>query len=133
MFLIDTDVLSAWLKPGPPDALLRRMEAAATADLSISSITVGEISYGAWMMPNRDLFLDRLLKILSLIRVHPFDTDAALAYGKLKSELRKAGRPLDEPDLRIASIALARNLTLVTANTKHFGRIGALRIENWLK
>jgi len=38
--------------------------------------------------------------------------------------------PLAEPDLRIASIALARDLTLVTANLRHFDP--ALRVENWL-
>ena len=37
-----------------------------------------------------------------------------------------------EPDLRIASIALARDLTLVTGNVRHFARVQALQVENWL-
>jgi predicted nucleic acid-binding protein len=32
----------------------------------------------------------------------------------------------------MASIALARDLTLVTANTRHFARVPDLRVENWL-
>ena len=53
-------------------------------------------------------------------------------YGPLRARLEATGKPLDDPDLRIASIALARDLTLVTGHVKHFARIPDLRIENWL-
>ncbi len=36
-------------------------------------------------------------------------------------------------DLLIAAAAKARNLTLVTNNTKHFERISDLQIENWVR
>ena len=32
----------------------------------------------------------------------------------------------------IAAIALVRNLTIVTANTRHFQRVPGLPVENWL-
>lgn len=41
-------------------------------------------------------------------------------------------RRLDEPDLRIASIALSRGLTVVTGNVRHFSRITELNVEDWL-
>jgi tRNA(fMet)-specific endonuclease VapC len=34
--------------------------------------------------------------------------------------------------LQIAAIALARDLTLITGNTRHFERVPGLRVENWL-
>jgi len=34
-------------------------------------------------------------------------------------------------DLAIAACALAHNLTLVTNNTDHFGRIAGLKLVNW--
>jgi hypothetical protein len=37
-----------------------------------------------------------------------------------------------EPDLRIASIALANDLVLVTGNVRHFRRVPGLVIEDWL-
>ena len=40
--------------------------------------------------------------------------------------------PLHEADLRIASIALVHNLTLITANTRHFERVPDLEVANWL-
>lgn len=61
-----------------------------------------------------------------------FDQHAGRRYGELRAELARAGRRIAEPDLRIAAIALTRDATLVTANVKHFARIGGLRVENWL-
>ena len=48
-----------------------------------------------------------------------------------KTQLEKAGNPLDDLDLMVASCALTHNLILVTNNTKHFKRIDALRLTNW--
>ena len=66
------------------------------------------------------------------LTVLPFDEVAAEAYGSLRARLEAEGRRLDEPDLRIASIALSRDLTLVTANVRHFDRVPGLRVDNWL-
>ncbi len=62
----------------------------------------------------------------------PASVGTAEAYGPLRAQLEARGEPLDEPDLRIASIALDRDLTLVTANLRHFNRVPDLRVENWL-
>jgi tRNA(fMet)-specific endonuclease VapC len=35
-------------------------------------------------------------------------------------------------DLLIAAVALARDLTLVTHNTRHFQEVPDLRLEDWL-
>jgi tRNA(fMet)-specific endonuclease VapC len=39
---------------------------------------------------------------------------------------------LDAADLRIAAVALAQDLILVTGNVRHFQRVPNLRVENWL-
>jgi tRNA(fMet)-specific endonuclease VapC len=64
--------------------------------------------------------------------VLPFDARAAEAYGPLRADLERKGQRLDGPDLRIASIVLSRDLTLVTGNARHFERVPGLRVENWL-
>lgn len=48
-------------------------------------------------------------------------------------EARAAGRPREDIDLIIASTALIHDLTLVTANIKHFDWIPGLELENWRK
>lgn len=40
---------------------------------------------------------------------------------------------LAEPDLRIAAIALSRDLVLVTGSRRHFDRIPGLTVENWME
>ncbi len=61
-----------------------------------------------------------------------FDEPAARSYAEIRVELEAAGR-LEDPDLRIAAICLAHDLTLVTGNVRHFERVPGLRVENWLE
>ena len=42
-----------------------------------------------------------------------------------------AGTMLDDFDMIVASTALAYNLTLVSNNKRHFGRIESLKLVNW--
>ena len=62
-----------------------------------------------------------------------FERRAAETYGRLRADLERVGTPLAEPDLRIASIALTHDLTVVTGNVRHFSRAPGLRVENWLQ
>jgi tRNA(fMet)-specific endonuclease VapC len=47
--------------------------------------------------------------------------------------LERRGTPIGDADLRIASIALARGLTVVTANVRHFQLVSGLPVENGLE
>lgn len=47
--------------------------------------------------------------------------------------MERLGITLGDADLRIAAIALARGLTVVTGNVRHFQRVPGLPIENWLE
>jgi predicted nucleic acid-binding protein len=64
--------------------------------------------------------------------VLPFDTEVAQRCGALKDELRRAGTPLSEPDLQIASTALVHQLPLATHNQRHFIRIKGLKLVDWM-
>ena len=50
----------------------------------------------------------------------------------MRASLESEGKPLDEPDLRIAAIALSRSLILITGNVRHFERVDGLESQNWL-
>jgi len=132
VYCFDTDVLSATMRRNPPLALIRRLAAVPAAHQHTTAITAGELLYGVARTPGEDL-VGRVRRLLeSAITVLPFDSAAAAAYAGIRIALERAGRPLDDPDLRIASIALARDLTLVTGNGRHFDRVPGLRVENWL-
>jgi len=132
VYCFDTDVLSATMRRDPPLALIRRLALVPPAQQHTTAITVGELLYGAARSARPDL-VGRVRALLEeAVTVLPFDTGAAAVYGGLRAELERSGQPLAEPDLRIASIALAHDLTLVTGNGRHFARVPGLRIENWL-
>ena len=131
-YCFDTDALSAFGWPRPPLGLLRRAAALDIEEQSTTSITIGEIAYGLAKRADPQI-LERMHTIVgSLWRIHPFDAQAGEVYGPLRARLEGEGRRLAEPDLRIASIALALDLTLVSGNVRHFARVLGLRLENWL-
>jgi tRNA(fMet)-specific endonuclease VapC len=133
MFLFDTDTLSQILKPTPSSTLLARLAIVPPEQQFTSAITVGEMVYGAHRSPSPEPLLRQLEeRVWPNVRVLPFDRPAAETYGRLRAELERAGTPLSEPDLRIASIALTHDLIVVTGNVRHFGRVSGLRVENWL-
>ena len=55
-----------------------------------------------------------------------FKDDDARAGGEIRDVLEASGKPIGAYDLLIASQALARRLTLVTANVSEFSRIEGL-------
>jgi tRNA(fMet)-specific endonuclease VapC len=131
-YLIDTDTLSNPLKRSPSLMLLRRLAVVPPEEQFTSTITVGEMVYGAYKSQRPEYFLQRLeSEVWPNIRILPFDTAAAVVYGRVRRQLENLGTTVAEPDLRIASIALARGLTLVTGNLRHFSHVPDLPVENW--
>lgn len=61
----------------------------------------------------------------SEIPVLPFEVEAALAYRRVPFERHRF-------DHLIAAHALSLDLLLVTRNTRHFGKVPGLRVENWI-
>jgi tRNA(fMet)-specific endonuclease VapC len=132
VYCFDTDVLSAVIKRDPPLHLIRRLAGTPPGEQCTTSITLGELLYGVAKRGSPALAERVRDLIASAGAVLPFDDAAAEQYGALRARLEHDGRRLAEPDLRIASISLSRNLTLVTASTRHFARVPGLRVENWL-
>jgi tRNA(fMet)-specific endonuclease VapC len=131
-YCIDTDIVSAAIKPAPHLGLIRRAAAIPATEQFITAITVGELIYGVARRASASL-TRRVEEVLEgIARVVPFDEQAGRIYGELRTKLEREGKPLAEPDLRIASIALAQELVLVTGNVRHFQRVEGLVVENWL-
>ena len=95
---------------------------------------MGELVYGAHRLGERAFALLERLQTLPWLQraVLPFDATAARRYGELRASLERNGTPIGDADTRIASIALARGLVVVTGNVRHFERVPNLPVENWL-
>ncbi len=134
MILLDTDIISHLLRPHPPANLVRRVRAVPMQDRFTSAISTGELLYGIERTGrHEDLRTKIEAEFIARIEVLPFDLEASRVYGRLKARLHSTGRPLAEPDLRIAAIAIANGLTLITGNESHFRRVPGLKVKNWLR
>jgi tRNA(fMet)-specific endonuclease VapC len=132
VYCFDTDVLSATIRREPSLPLIRRLAQVPPTDQFTTAITMGELLYGAARRDSKRLNEQVRDLLRGALTILPFDEAAAAVYGPLRANLESDGQPLAEPDLRIASIALSRDLTVVTGNTRHFTRIPDLTVENWL-
>lgn len=135
MYLLDTDIVSNLLTRTPSTSLTYRLASVPRDRQFTSSITIGEVVYGACRMESRkEYLLEQLQKrILLNLPILPFDLDAARTYGEVRAELERRGLPIGDADLQIGAIALSRDLTVITGNVRHFARIPGLSVENWLQ
>jgi tRNA(fMet)-specific endonuclease VapC len=100
-----------------------------------SSINLGEMFFGANLVqPRTDYLLEQIQRrVVDEIAIISFDASAARVYGELRARLQREGLLIGDADTQIASVALSRNLIMVTGNVRHFERIPGLTVENWFE
>jgi tRNA(fMet)-specific endonuclease VapC len=130
--MLDTGICIYTIKR-KPISVLKRLEMVQPGMVVMSVITFAELINGAKKSQHVEANLKRLNALSELIDVLPFDKDAAMAYGDVRSDLEKRGLIIGGNDLFIAAHALSLNLTLVTNNQREFGRVNGLKIENWVE
>ena len=130
-FMLDTNVCIYMIKGKPPQ-VLSRLKDFSLGDVSVSCITVSELEYGVAKSSKPQQNRDALDAFLAPLEILPFNGEAAHRYGQIRAYLEKEGKLIGAMDMLIAAHALSASITLVTNNTKEFGRIPGLRLENWL-
>lgn len=127
-WLLDTNVL-IHAQRGEPARVRERLRGISPEDVSVSAMSVAELSYGAARSRAPEATQRAWGQFLDGFTVLPFDREAAELHGQLRHELRR--QPIGDRDLVIACTALAHDLTLVTANLREFRRVPGLRVEDW--
>ena len=135
MYLLDTDIISNLMRRTPSTVLIARLAVIPPEQQFSSAITLSELLYGAYRRGVQATGLLERLETLILpnLPILPFDVEAAYQYGKIRAVMEQIGTPIGDADLRIAAIALAHGLTVVTGNVSHFRRVPELAMENWLE
>src|SRR3954453_17219748 len=100
--------------------------------LCISSITLGELHYGAERSTRRVDNLTAIEHFVARLEVLAFEPKAAAHYGQLRAELERAGTPCGSHDMQIGGHARSGGLIVVTNNTREFSRMPGVRAENWV-
>ena len=131
IYMLDTDICIYTIKR-KPSSVVNRLEQLKPGELAMSAITFAELVNGAKKSKYVEANMERLNDLSELIDVRPFDRQAALFYGSVRSSLEKRGEVIGGNDLLIAAHALSLNWTLVTNNEKEFRRVEGLRVENWV-
>lgn len=131
--LIDSSVFIAIERSGQaPESLLERL---GDEPVALSAITASELLHGvhradgAIRRGRRERFVERLLLAIPVI---PFTLEVARTHSRLWADLQKRGDIIGAHDLVIAATALAHDMTVLTGDQRHFGRIDTLKVSFWV-
>ena len=125
-YLLDTNVIIDHFK-GDTKAV-SFIQINEQAGLAVSVISVAEVLEGLAGQPKEKQRQEDFEEFLSATRVIDIDAKIAEMFAKMRSNLRKMGKLIDNFDLLIASTALEFKLTLVT-DDRDFERINGLKLK----
>jgi tRNA(fMet)-specific endonuclease VapC len=129
-YMLDTNICIYVMKNYPLD--LREKFNSLAEQLCISSITLGELHYGARKSARRVENLTAIEHFVARLEVLTFESKAAAHYGQVRAELERAGTPCGSHDMQIGGHARSEGLIIVTNNTREFSRMPGIRVENWV-
>ncbi len=129
-YLLDAN---AWIDSlrRPHGKVAKRVLDTPPRDIAMCTVVLGELLFGAYKSSRVE---ENLLTIDALATQFPFvrfDKASAYQFGRIRADLEKLGTPIGPYDSQIASIALAKDLTVVTHNVREFSRVDGLKIEDW--
>jgi tRNA(fMet)-specific endonuclease VapC len=134
VYMLDTDTC-IFLMRDASTALVAKLQTVPLQQQVMSAVTFAELSYGvqasaAARRKQNQAVLNSLAQHLAVL---DWPQAAAQHYGEIRLDLKKRGAQLGAADLMIAAHARAMGATVVTNNTKDFGRVKGLQVENWAK
>src|SRR5262245_3139096 len=134
-FLFDTDHLT--LYEHQHTALGRHLVQHSPHSVGLSAVTAEEVLRGRLATIARHAGGSPLIRayvrlvdavqILDQFLIVPFDLACEGRYQQLRALRLRVGTN----DLRIAAVALANNLTLLTRNRRDFGLVPGLQLDDW--
>ena len=125
-FLLDTNVVSEWVKPQPNSAVIAWFHEVDEDHVFLSVISLTELRYGIERLSSGkrrkrlEEWLDHELPLRFEGRILSVTTTVANACGALLARRELAGRPIGIMDAYLAAIADIHQLTLVTRNDSDF-------------
>jgi tRNA(fMet)-specific endonuclease VapC len=129
-YMLDTDI-SSYIMKRSDAGVLRKLQTVAVSDVCVSVITKAELMYGVEVSSRRQQDQVALDAYLRHVAVLDFPGEAAVEYGQIRGDLKARGAMIGGNDLLIAAHARCLGITLVTNNTREFGRGLGLKMENW--
>jgi predicted nucleic acid-binding protein len=136
-YLIDTNVISEFVKPAPNPEVLQWFRNVAPATLFVSAITLGEIRLGIENLhvgkrrTDLEAWLENGLPAWFASNLLPVTAGVADRWGRLTIQAKRKGIAVSTADGLIAATAFEHGLTLVTRNSRDFERLGIAVVDPW--
>lgn len=136
-FLLDTNVISEWVKPRPDRGVTTWLAQTDEDRIFMSVITLAELRDGIERLPkgarrNRlDTWLCDELPVRFEERVLTIDAATADECGRVMARGQASGRPVGAMDAFIAATAQRHDLTLVTRNVSDFASLTVRLLDPW--
>lgn len=127
--MLDSDHFVYWMNGHA--AVRAKVQEVGFHQIAVSAVTVGELFFGAYNSQRIQENIDRAVEFLSYLTILDLGMAGGRVFGELKAQLRQAGQTVGDADLFIAATALSSGRVFVSNNTRHFGRIPGLTLENW--
>jgi predicted nucleic acid-binding protein len=137
MIVLDTNVVSEFMKVTPDAKVVRWTGTRSATDHYTTSITQAEILYGIQLLPagKRRSLLQQVAEAMFTEdfagRVLGFGTEAATAYAQIAGERKRIGRPISHFDAQIAAIAQVSGASIATRNVGDFVELGLTILNPW--
>ena len=130
-FLLDTNIC-IYIAKARPAEVLARFKRLRPGEVGMSTITYGELRYGACKSRHQADAEKILSELATLIPPIEIDAKAGDCYGSIRAQLEKGGQVIGNNDLWIAAHALSLGIPLVTNNEREFVRVPGLVVQNWV-
>ena len=136
-FLLDTNVISEWVKPEPDPHVVAWLNGVAEDRVFLSVASLAEVRRGIELMSagkRRErlaLWLTEDLPARFEGRILQIDSRIADSWGVVMARGQKAGVNVGTLDAFFAATAEVHGLTLVTRNVRDFLKLGVRLLNPW--
>lgn len=138
MIVLDTNVMSALMRPDRNETVVAWADRQPAAQLWTTSVCLMEVRLGLLLMPEGRRRADleqgfaRLLAGQLRDRVLPLDSDAAEAASRVAAIQQRRGVNAEFGDYQIAGIVMSRRATLATRNVGDFQDLDIPLVDPWI-
>ena len=137
MIVLDTNVLSEFMRVEPDAQVLAWVDAQPALELAISAITVAEILHGIARLPSGKRKQKLESHAMAMFeedfagRILPFDVHAAVEYATLVAGCEAKGRAASMAGAQIAAVCRIHGAPIATRNVRDFEFSGLDVINPW--
>lgn len=136
-FLLDTNVVSEWMKPRPDIGVITWLAEADEDRVFLSVVTLAELRHGVERMAGGarrnlyDAWLTTELPRRFHSRIIHVDAETSDQWGRVTAKGQSLGRPIGSMDAFLAATALRYDMTLVTRNVADFEALSVPLLNPW--